>query len=318
MKICLISHSNCAKRQQAFGKTLSNYADVLMLCPTTWGKYKNDNFKENNFEIFCEKVQNVGDMYRYRFSDLAFQKIKEFAPDVIYQQNDVQCLQPKVSLQWAKQLGCRYVQFCWENLQKPTPEEQEFLKQCDLIIAGNDQAAAFHSTNFIMPQVGIDIDRFIPQEKEEIDVLFIGRMVPEKGIEYIREAYPDTIFVSDVPYDDVPAIMAKAKIFVTAPYDTPQWCEQFAPYSVIESMACGVPVITTNTASVKYWLGDSPAILVPMQDSKFLRIAIKELLENDALREGMSKQSRVFAESFSNDNIAAELVNLFKNALVIP
>jgi len=312
MKICLISHSNAAPRQQAFGKALSQYADVLMLCPTTWGKHHNESKKENNFEIFCEEVQNAGDMSRYCFSDLAFQKIKEFAPDVIYQQNDIQCNQPKVSLQWANQLGCRYVQFCWENIKRPTDKEKEFLKLCDLVIAGNDEAAEFHGTGYIIPQVGIEIERFAPQEKKEIDVLFLGRMVPEKGIQYIKEAYPDTVFLSDVPYEEVPTVMAKAKIFVSAPYDTPGWKEQFAAYSSIEAMACGVPVITTNTASVKYWLHSSPALLVPMKDSESLRECILHLLEYESERQALSKDSRHFAEQFDNDRVARLIIHTFQ------
>lgn len=316
MKICLISHSNASKRQQDFGKALSQYADVLMLCPTTWGSHKNESYREGHFELFCEEVQKAGDMLLYHFTDLSYRKVKEFVPDVIYQQNDVQCTQPYLSFVMAKGTGAKYVQFCWENIKKPNDDDEiALLNACDLIIAGNDEAANLHGAKHVLPQVGIDIKRFAPSDKKEMDVLFLGRMVPEKGVEYIRKAYPETVFLSDLPYDQVPSFMASANVFVTAPYDIPGWKEQFAAYSSIEAMACGVPVVTTNTASVAYWLQQSPAILVPMKDAESLRNAILTLLQNEDLRKKKAEESRKFAEQFDNDVIAQKLINIFRQEL---
>lgn len=316
MRICLISHSNCAKRQQDFGKVLSRYADVLMLCPTTWGTHKNESYREGNFELFCEEVQNAGDMQHYYFSNLSFQKVKEFAPDVIYQQNDVQCVQPKLSFEWAKLLRCRYVQFCWENIKKPTEEEKEFLKQCDLVIAGNDEAADFYGAQYILPQVGIEIKNFIPSDKKEIDVLFIGRMVPEKGVNHIREAYPLTVFLSDVPYEEVPKIMAKSKIFVSFPYDTPSWKEQWLSYCVVESLASGCIAIVSDSRSIKEYAIDSPVDIVPMKDVLKLREMIFYNLKNYDYLANKIEEGILFAKNFDNTVVAEKIFHSFKGLIL--
>lgn len=311
MKVCIISHSNVAPRQQAFWKSFSTYADVLVLSPKQWGRHKVESSQEDKYEIFTDNVANAGDMFRYYFSPLAFQKINEFQPDIIYNQNDLSCDQTIISQQWAQQIGSKFVLFCWENIKHPSDQGWQLLHESDLIICGNAEAKKLHGGNVILPQVGISCHDFKPNEKKDIDVLYLGRAVPEKGIEYIKEAYPNVTIVSDAPYAEVPTIMGRTKIFVSYPYDTPQWKEQFAAYSNIEALASGCVVITSDTAAIKEWLGKSPSIVLPMKRADLLKALIESLLRHDDFRKEIGKKSVEFVKKFDNDVIAQKLYKIF-------
>ncbi len=71
------------------------------------------------------------------------------------------------------------------------------------------------------------------------------------------------------------------------------------PVSVLEAMACGLCVVSTNVGGIPYLLEDeSDALLVPTDDAAAMAQAIRRFLTEDGLAERLSRNGRRKAEQF--------------------
>ena len=104
--------------------------------------------------------------------------------------------------------------------------------------------------------------------------------------------------------DDLPALYNLAKIFVW-----PSFYEGFG-LPVLEAMACGCPVITSNNSSLPDIVKDK-ALLIESFNIQTLSVALKSLLNNKELY-GFYK-NKEFDESYYNnwDESAKKILNLF-------
>lgn len=76
--------------------------------------------------------------------------------------------------------------------------------------------------------------------------------------------------------------------------------------SLLEGMACGLPVISTEMTSVRAYTGEGPAILVEGNDPGRLARALLELRGDVARRERMAQASRARAEALAWPRIAPQ------------
>jgi glycosyltransferase involved in cell wall biosynthesis len=79
--------------------------------------------------------------------------------------------------------------------------------------------------------------------------------------------------------------------------------------SIIEAMACGLPVVATDVSGVAEALGDPPAgVIVPPEDATALADAFGHLLDDDSLRKTLGDRARRRAEEeFSFDAVGSRL-----------
>ncbi len=171
-------------------------------------------------------------------------------------------------------------------------------------------------SKIIVQHYGVDLNKFKPQKKasgrgqnDELIILFVGRLVPEKGIFELQEVCKNLNLnlkiVSHASYGQMPQIYQDADIFVLPSKATKTWEEQYGMV-LIEAMASGLPIITTNTGSISEVVGDA-AIL-----TKNLPKDLKMLSKNKELREELSKKARLRAEKFFNrDKIALQCEQIF-------
>ena len=76
------------------------------------------------------------------------------------------------------------------------------------------------------------------------------------------------------------------------------------PVSVIEAMALGLPVVSTNVGGLSYLLSDlEDALLVPPYNEEQMIKAIRELLQNETLAHQLSLAARSKAEGFDWENV---------------
>jgi len=115
----------------------------------------------------------------------------------------------------------------------------------------------------------------------------------------------DTIFTGYVPEEDLPAIYNAADLFVY-----PSLYEGFG-LPPLEAMACGTPVITSNTSSFPEVVGDA-GIMVKPHDVDELAKVMYEVLTNDGLREDMIKKGLKQAKKFSWKKCAKETLEVYQ------
>ena len=83
---------------------------------------------------------------------------------------------------------------------------------------------------------------------------------------------------------------------------------------VLDAMARGVPVITSDTSSLPELAGDA-AVLVPPTSTRGLSSAIEELLEDPARRAQLSEAGRRRADAYSWERTARETIAVYEKAL---
>lgn len=108
-------------------------------------------------------------------------------------------------------------------------------------------------------------------------------------------------FPGGVPNRDVPRWLQKGDIFLnTTNVDN-------APVSVLEAMACGLCVVSTNVGGIPYLLEhEQNALLVPPDDAEAMAKAVQRLLTQPALARHLSHHAHLKAEQFDGPAIIAQ------------
>jgi glycosyltransferase involved in cell wall biosynthesis len=84
------------------------------------------------------------------------------------------------------------------------------------------------------------------------------------------------------------------------------------PVSVLEAMACGLCVVSTNVGGIPYLLeNECDALLVPDGDHVAMARAVQRLVTEDGLAKRLSENARRKAEQFAWSNILPRWEKLF-------
>jgi len=118
------------------------------------------------------------------------------------------------------------------------------------------------------------------------------------------------IFTGYVPDEDLPAIYSAAELFVF-----PSLYEGFG-LPVLEAMACGVPVICSNTSSLPEVAGDA-ALLVDPTDVRALAGAMEQALTDEALRVTLRARGIERAQRFTWARAAQETMQVYENVVAL-
>ena len=117
----------------------------------------------------------------------------------------------------------------------------------------------------------------------------------------LEKAVRFTGFVDD---DDLPAVYSGAALFVF-----PSLHEGFG-LPLLEAMACGVPVVTSNISSMPEVAGDA-AVLVNPRDADGLAAAIARLLRDEGLRDRLREAGIARARQFSWEATARRTLDAY-------
>ncbi|MCO7176713.1 glycosyltransferase family 4 protein [Sporolactobacillus kofuensis] len=133
----------------------------------------------------------------------------------------------------------------------------------------------------------------------------------ETGLKKLAESMNDKIiFTGFVAYQQMPSIYAMADLAVV-----PSMWDDPAPLTVIESMASGLPLITTVSGGIPEYVNKDCAVLLARDKELVTHLAesMNTLLSKKALRERMAEASRKNAEGLNLDHyyhtFAHELLN---------
>ncbi|MGD0566006.1 MAG: glycosyltransferase family 4 protein, partial [Candidatus Goldiibacteriota bacterium] len=139
--------------------------------------------------------------------------IKKTNPDIVYIEEepfDFACWQ---FISAAKKAEKKAAFFTWENISRGhnvvyTYFNRACISKADAAVAGNIEAknillaSGFKKAIVVMPQYGVDMGEFIKKKErkagEPFNIAFMGRLVPEKGVDLLLRAAPgmDNIMVN--------------------------------------------------------------------------------------------------------------------------
>lgn len=187
------------------------------------------------------------------------------------------------------------------------------------------------------------------REKYGIDrpfILSLGRLEPRKNLDRLIEAYwllrqetnpphrlllagekgwlceglfvqveklklgGDVIFLGFVPDEDLPALFSLADVFAY-----PSLYEGFG-LPPLEAMACGAPVVASNTSCLPEVLGEAARFVNP-HDVNTIAEALHRVIIDDELRRNMSRQSLARAAQFSWSASAQKLLSVYEKTVGI-
>ncbi len=111
-----------------------------------------------------------------------------------------------------------------------------------------------------------------------------------------------------VPDDDLPALYCMASLFVY-----PSLYEGFG-LPVLEAMACGTPVITSNVASLPEVAGESAILVDPYQVEEIAQ-AMQRVMTDHDLAKGLSRKGGEHVKQFSWLKTARETYSIYQSAM---
>lgn len=197
--------------------------------------------------------------------------------------------------------------------------------------------------NPLTPKIHDIIQKNRNFKRELRKLLFVGHMIPTKGIFELVEScktIPDLYLTmvgfvpqeikreliaragndsdkwldikGELDYESTIREMLKANIFVF-----PTYTEGF-PNVILESMACGCPIVTTNVGAIPEMLdienGFNYGICIEPKNVESLRLAIQKMLDSPdyALSCGQNAKKRVF-EQYSMSTIWTQMISIWEN-----
>lgn len=114
------------------------------------------------------------------------------------------------------------------------------------------------------------------------------------------------IFTDFVPTGELPFLISGSKAFIL-----PSLWEGFG-IPVVEAMACGVPVITSNVSSLPEVVGDGGLLVNPESETQ-IEQAIRLLVTDKKLHDKLSKKALEQAKKFSWQKMAKEVIKVLES-----
>lgn len=200
--------------------------------------------------------------------------------------------------------------------------------------------------NILVSPCGIDLETYNPCEPSRIEpgtILYIGRLKRYKGVQTLLQALgllrsrgvaatvrivgegdyreelerrtdalglrDSVVFTGFVPLERKLFELRTARV-AALPSEKEGW-----GLTVIEANACGTPVVASDSDGLRDSVRDGETgMLVPHGDPEALADALQAILQDDPLRERLSKAGLAWARGFTWDRTAAEVIEAMREA----
>jgi glycosyltransferase involved in cell wall biosynthesis len=112
------------------------------------------------------------------------------------------------------------------------------------------------------------------------------------------------------PHHDVARYLGAMDVLVAPSQTTPRWKEQFGRV-LIEAMACGVPVLASDSGEIPKVVGDAGRVL-PKTDAAAWSAALTEILDDAQMRRHMIERGLARADEYSVERVAAQYREFYR------
>ena len=194
---------------------------------------------------------------------------------------------------------------------------------------------------------GVDLSRFRPVEKsvntERVRILAVGRLIPRKGFDCLIRSLPEVmkmtgkdfcveivgggplradlmrlteqvqvsqkvVFAGTVPYEKLDKKYQQADMFVLSSL------AEGMPLVVLEAMASGLPVIASRVQGIEDLVEEGVnGYVFPPADHVSLGQCLAKMINNDAPRFQMGKESVRIVRKYDWSNIAEEYLRIYQS-----
>jgi glycogen(starch) synthase len=193
-----------------------------------------------------------------------------------------------------------------------------------------------------LPQEGPE-PSLVVRSSETPELLFVGRLIREKGIYELLEAFAavrsrrtcrltvagegpeleqlraqvsqlgvaaDVEFTGHILEDDLNGIYRRADVLVLPSYS------EGLPTVLLEAMSFGLPIVTTRIrGAADHLVEGENALFVPSRDSGALAEAMDRLLDDEALRGAMGENNLRKAGDFAPAKVVEAYVRVFEDVM---
>lgn len=339
--------------------------DLKVLAPPSWKDERGEQILERahtaGYQLQSIPIRFNGRFHFHHYPTLG-REMRAFGPQIVHIDEEPYNLATWQALYQARRIGAKALFFTWQNIKRAYPPpfswgESWVYRRADHALAGTDDAAAvlrakgYRGPVSTIPQFGADGALFQPalsRPERPFTVGYIGRIVPEKGVELLLRALAGldgewrlrlvgggpalgamrslagalgiadrVAVVGQLPSTELPAQYQAIDVLVLPSLTRDNWKEQFGRV-LVEAMASGVAVIGSDSGAIPGVIGDA-GLIVPEGDVLALTAAIRDLRDRLALRSELAERGRArFLSTFTNDSIARETVAVYRKLLVFP
>jgi glycosyltransferase involved in cell wall biosynthesis len=362
MRLLVVSHACVVDVNQRLYRDLERMGhSVTIVVPERWRHvYMPGDFPPARLSGFTGPLVplplwGAGSVPLHTYRTSIGSVVRGFAPQALYLDEEPYSV---AAFQWtrvAATAGLPVMFFTAQNIPKRYPfpfrlSERYVCRHASAGLCATEAVAralrsrGYHGRTFILPYP-VDIADFRPRPaavelRGELHlrrrvVAYLGRLVPEKGIRVLLDAYQklrerrDTsllflgsgplaqecaavegaVVVERLPHSGVPKYLALADLTVLPSLTTPRWKEQFGR-AAVEAMACGLPVIGSDSGAIPEVIEEG-GVIVAEGDSNALARAIEALLVNpdERARLGQRGWQRV-RDHYSTGSVAGRLATI--------
>jgi glycosyltransferase involved in cell wall biosynthesis len=156
------------------------------------------------------------------------------------------------------------------------------------------------------------VEAYARLRKQGLDakLVLVGKKDWQSGqlLEKIKELglQDSIIFPGFVPFEDLPLFYNAAEVFVF-----PSFFEGFG-LPVVESMASGVPTITSFGSSLEEVAGDG-ALLIDPRDTESIKNALGKVLGDPSLQRDLAARGLKRSKQFTTENLAENALAVYSS-----
>jgi len=350
--------------------------ELTVVVPPEWrderGVLRLERAHTTGYDLRVQPIVLNGQFHLHFYPGLG-RVVRQVQPDVVHIDEEPYNLATFQAMRAARRVGARTVVFTWQNLQRRYPPpfgwmEAYVLAHTDALLAGNAEgvevwrAKGYQGPVEVIPQFGVDPDIFCPitrparqskpsvllrrsarrPSQSEMVIGYIGRLVPEKGIDVLLQAatqlqgpwelrilgsgperdrlekmaqwlgiLPRVSFDLPIPSTQMTYYYSGLDVLVLPSRTRPNWKEQFGRV-LIEAMACQVVVVGARCGAIPEVIGDA-GLTFTEGDPADLRTQLQQLLDNPSLRFELAQKGRQrVLDHYTQAQVAARTVEVYR------